>query len=175
MRDMKMSQDIIAMLENRIEKLEREIYYKSAGTRAPKYDIAPKWRAYSKELRHHTYAKDVDALSHFYNKELGLPVLKYWRRGDDKGTMLSLGGNVLEIFGQDEEKSEYHGKTSISSRVPNVVAYYKKLSRKNVRGLSKLRENSWGDTSFDVIDPEGNRITFFTPKDVISYYSTGKK
>ena len=51
---------------------------------------------------------------------------------------------------------------SLSIKVKTVNKLYDKFCKKNIT-LGSLEENPWGDTSFNLIDPEGNRIAFFTP------------
>ena len=50
----------------------------------------------------------------------------------------------------------------LSMKVKNVKKLYDHFCKKNIT-LGELKDNPWGDTSFNLIDPEGNRIAFFTP------------
>ena len=43
-----------------------------------------------------------------------------------------------------------------------LVCWYEKFRKKNIE-LGDMVDNPWGDTSFPVIDPEGNRVVFFSP------------
>ena len=50
----------------------------------------------------------------------------------------------------------------MSVRVRDVYKLYEKFSKKNI-SIGELVDNDWGDSSFEVLDPEGNRIAFFSP------------
>ena len=47
-------------------------------------------------------------------------------------------------------------------RVRDVKKLYEKFSKKNIT-IGELVDNDWGDTSFEVIDVENNRVVFFSP------------
>ena len=140
-------------------------------------DLGNKWNAYSREVRVHIYVKNMDEMIRFYNKILEFPVVRYWRYSDGDGTQIDLGGNLIELFSKGSRnysKKNYHNNISLSVRVKDVKKLYEKLSRKNIN-IGELIENPWGDASFHVIDPEGNRLAFFSP--IISkekYYKVKK-
>ena len=140
-------------------------------------DLGSKWNAYSREVRVHIYVKNMDEMIRFYNKILEFPVVRYWRYSDGDGTQIDLGGNLIELFSKGSRnysQKNYHNNVSLSVRVRDVKKLYEKLSRKNIQ-LGDLIENPWGDASFHVIDPEGNRLAFFSP--IISkekYYKVKK-
>ena len=128
-------------------------------------DLSNSWNAYSREVRLHVYVSNMDNMTRFYNKILEFPVVKYWRHSDGDGTMISIGGNIVELFSKNKRNfsnKNYHGSISFSNRVRDVHKLHDKFSRKNIE-ISELVENKWGDTSFSVIDPEGNRLVFFSP------------
>ena len=128
-------------------------------------DLGNKWNAYSREVRVHIYVKNMDEMIRFYNKILEFPVVRYWRYSDGDGTQIDLGGNLIELFSKGSRnysQKNYHNNVSLSVRVRDVKKLYEKLSRKNIQ-LGDLIENPWGDASFHVIDPEGNRLAFFSP------------
>jgi uncharacterized glyoxalase superfamily protein PhnB len=47
-------------------------------------------------------------------------------------------------------------------RVRDVCKIYEKFCKKNIN-IGELVKNEWGDSSFEVIDPEGNRLVLFSP------------
>ena len=101
----------------------------------------------------------------FWNKILEFPVVRYWRYDEGDGTMISVGGNVIELFTKGRRNyynKSFSGSVSLSLKVNDVHKMHDKLSRKNIK-IGELVKNSWGDTSFSVLDPEGNRIVFFSP------------
>ena len=123
------------------------------------------WRAYSREARIHIYVSDMKEMVRFYNKILEFPVVRYWRYSDGDGTMLDIGGNIIELFSKGKRNysnKNYYGNVSLSIRVKDVNKTYDKFCTKNIQ-ISELVSNDWGDSSFNLIDPEGNRLVFFSP------------
>lgn len=117
----------------------------------------------AKEFRLKLYPQDFYKVREFYEIELGYAVINEWDRPDSKGVMLDLGGTVLEILTPEKGYTPIAG-ADISLEVIDVWALYKTMESKPyvVRGL---KDNSWGDTSFHITDPEGFVITFFTKTD----------
>ena len=128
-------------------------------------DLGKSWNAYSREVRVHVYVRDMKEMVRFYNQILEFPVVRYWRYSDGDGTQINLGGNLIELFSigsRNYSNKAYHGSVSLSVRVRDVSKLYEKFCKKNIQ-VGELIENPWGDSSFHVIDPEGNRIAFFSP------------
>lgn len=128
-------------------------------------DLAKNWRAYSKEARVHIYVSDMKEMVRFYNQIMEFPVVRYWRYSDGDGTMMDIGGNIIELFSKGRKnysEKKFYGNVSLSMRVNDVCKLYEKFQKKNIE-LGELIENEWGDSSFAVIDPEGNRLVFFSP------------
>ena len=128
-------------------------------------DLGKSWNAYSREVRVHIYVKNMEEMVRFYNQILEFPVVKYWRYSDGDGTMINLGGNIIELFSKNRRNysdKSFHGNVSLSAKVKDVYKFYEKMKKKNIQ-LGSLVENPWGDASFDIIDPEGNRLVFFSP------------
>lgn len=123
------------------------------------------WRAYSKEVRVHIYVKNMKEMVRFYNKILEFPVVRYWRCADGDGTLINLGGNLIELFSKHSDNDynkSFNGNISLSVRVNDVYKFYDKMQTKNIQ-IGELIENPWGDASFNIVDLEGNRISFFSP------------
>tara|TARA_B100000242_G_C43038066_1_gene484076 strand:- start:223 stop:750 length:528 start_codon:yes stop_codon:yes gene_type:complete len=140
-------------------------------------NLGKSWNAYSREVRVHIYVKDMQEMVRFYNKILEFPVVRYWRYSDGDGTQINLGGNLIELFSKGSRnysRKNFHGNISLSVKVKDVYKFYEKMQSKNIQ-IGELVENPWGDASFHVIDPEGNRLAFFSP--IISkekYYKVKK-
>lgn len=136
-------------------------------------ELGKNWNSYSKETRIHVYVKNMQEMVRFYNKILEFPVVKVWRLSDGDGTIINLGGNNLELYSKNRRHnyhSDFSGCVSFSIRVKNVHKLYEKFSKKNIK-IEEIQKNSWGDSSFSLRDPEGNRITFFSPDiNLDSYY-----
>lgn len=128
-------------------------------------DLGKNWNAYSREVRVHVYVKNMEEMVRFYNKILEFPVVRYWRYADGDGTQINLGGNLIELFSKGSRnysKKDFHGNVSLSVRVYDVYKFYERMCKKNIQ-IGELIENPWGDASFHIIDPEGNRLAFFSP------------
>jgi uncharacterized glyoxalase superfamily protein PhnB len=128
-------------------------------------DLAKNWRAYSKEARLHVYVANMEEMVRFYNQIMEFPVVRYWRYSDGDGTMVDIGGNIIELFSKGRRNfsdKSFYGNVSLSIKVNDVCKLYEKFQKKNIQ-LGELTEHEWGDSSFAVIDPEGNRLVFFSP------------
>jgi len=128
-------------------------------------DLGNSWNAYSREVRVHMYVKSMKEMVRFYNKILEFPVVRYWRYSDGDGTLINLGGNIIELFSKGSRNysnKSFYGNISLSVKVKNVYTFYDKMQTKNIQ-VGELVENPWGDASFHIIDPEGNRLAFFSP------------
>jgi catechol-2,3-dioxygenase len=129
-------------------------------------DLAKSWNAYSKEVRIHIYVKNMQEMVRFYNKILEFPVVHYWRSQGSEGTMIDIGGNIIELYNKNGTYHKYnknfYGNVSMSLRVNSVHKLHDKFSKKNIE-IGELEDNSWGDASFELNDIEGNRIIFFSP------------
>ena len=138
-------------------------------------DLGKCWNPYSREVRLHIYVKDMKEMVKFYNKFLEFPVVHYWRNEGSEGTMIDIGGNIIELYNKNGTYHKYnknfYGNISMSLRVNSVHKLYDSFSKKNIK-IGELEDNSWGDASFELIDIEGNRIIFFSPTiDKEKYYS----
>ncbi len=138
-------------------------------------DLGKGWNPYSREVRIHIYVKDMKEMVRFYNKFLEFPVVHYWRGQGSEGTMIDIGGNIIELYNKNGTYHKYnknfYGNVSLSLRVNSVHNLYDKFSKKNIK-IGELEDNSWGDASFELVDIEGNRIIFFSPTiDKEKYYS----
>ena len=128
-------------------------------------DLGNSWNAYSKEVRVHIYVKSMEEMVRFYNQILEFPVVRYWRYSDGNGTQINLGGNLIELFSKHKHNyydKSFNGNVSLSVKVKDVYKFYDKMKKKNIQ-LGELIENPWGDASFHIVDPEGNRLAFFSP------------
>ena|SRR5258706_10183372 len=93
----------------------------------------------------------------FYEETFGWPVINDW----GGGVLYNTGASVLELI-QDSLASPSNGSSRIAISVPDAWKLFEELKDK-VTIEFPLRNNSWGDTSFRIKDPEGFFITIFTP------------
>ena len=77
--------------------------------------------------------------------------------------MINIGGNIVELFNKatDYYDKNFKGNVSFSLRVKDINKLHNKFLKKNIK-IGELTKNEWGDTSFTVYDPDGNRIVFFS-------------
>lgn len=114
------------------------------------------------ELRLKLYVERFDETSAFYRDLLGYPVLTSWDRGpEDRGVMFDTGAGIVELLPRRGGPAPIQG-CDLSLAVRDVFALWDAL-RDRAPVVHPLRHNPWGDTSFCIADPEGFRLTFFTP------------
>jgi catechol 2,3-dioxygenase-like lactoylglutathione lyase family enzyme len=93
----------------------------------------------------------------FYEEIFEWPILDKW----DGGVMYDTGSAVFELI-QDPQAEKPNLSSRVAISVPDVRSLFDSLKGK-VTLVFPLRDNSWGDTSFRISDPDGFPITFFTP------------
>ena len=113
------------------------------------------------EFRFKMYPNDFDKVRSFYLEELGFSILNEWNRSpDDRGVMFDVGGTTLELLTREQPYVPLVG-CDLSLEVENINELFESMQDKEyvTRGL---KHNSWGDTSFRIVDPEGLSISLFT-------------
>jgi uncharacterized glyoxalase superfamily protein PhnB len=100
----------------------------------------------------------------FYLGFLGFALDWEHRFGDNVPVYMQVSrdGRVLHL-------SEHHGDGSPGSairvRTSEIDAFHSELAARNYRYMKPgIEEASWGDRMVSVIDPFGNRLTFFEAK-----------
>lgn len=116
------------------------------------------------EFRLKLFPNDFYKMRKFYEEELGLTVTEDWDHEDRKGVMFKAGETTFElIWFRDSEKKKLQG-TETGWEIPDVWSLYEIMKDKPYL-KTELKDTSWGDTAFDIVDPEGFVITFFTVRD----------
>jgi predicted enzyme related to lactoylglutathione lyase len=107
-------------------------------------------------------AKDPDALNHWYEKNLGVQFPE-WRQ--------EAGSTAFSAFAvTDENKNEenYYNPSRqpfmINFRVNNIDAMIKQLRDAGATVREDIEDSPYGRFSW-VIDPEGNKVELWEPKD----------
>jgi hypothetical protein len=113
-----------------------------------------------KEFRLKLYPEDFAEVRAFYEHELGYPIIHQWDRPGSQGVMFSVGSTVLELLTPRPHYQPIVG-ADVSWKVADVWKLYEAMKDKPYV-LRGLKDNSWGDTSFHIQDPEGFHITFFS-------------
>lgn len=110
-----------------------------------------------KEFRCIRLVRDLPALRSFYDEIFDWPITNQW----DAGVMYDTGAATFELI-QDGEADKPNEASHIAISIPDVRSLFEKIKDK-VTIVFPLRDNSWGDTSFQIQDPDGFTITLFTP------------
>lgn len=114
------------------------------------------------EFRLKLFPEDYSANYTFFKDVLGFAIKHEWDREDSKGVMFDVGGTTLEFMWPVEDGCKDMATGSgLSLAVDDVWSLFEELQGK-VEITHKLRDNSWGDTSFGISAPNGYRISFFT-------------
>ena len=80
----------------------------------------------------------------------------------------------LLVHYREVRDAESHRKAGVLIVTDKGDKLYEKFESKNIQ-LGNLIENPWGDASFHVVDPEGNRVAFFSPTISIEKFYKVKK
>lgn len=110
-----------------------------------------------KEFRFILLVRNLESQRRFYEEIFGWPIINDW----GGGVLYNTGITVFELI-QDQSAEKPNNSSRIAISVPDVWALFEKL-RDKVTIEFPIRDNSWGDTSFRIQDPEGFAITIFTP------------
>ena len=110
----------------------------------------------AQEFRFIRLVKDLISLRPFYDEIFHWPVIEEW----DHGVMYDTGSGIFELI-EDPKADKPNHSHRVAISVPDVWSLFERLKNK-VTIVFPLRDNSWGDTSFRITDPDGFPITFFT-------------
>ncbi|MAT96402.1 MAG: hypothetical protein CL608_04595 [Anaerolineaceae bacterium] len=109
-----------------------------------------------REFRFILLVNDLAAQRSFYEEVFGWPIINDW----GGGILYDTGAAVFELI-QDLEADKPNASCRIAIMVPDVWTLFERLKDKVII-VFPLRDNSWGDTSFRISDPDGFPITLFT-------------
>jgi predicted enzyme related to lactoylglutathione lyase len=110
---------------------------------------------------------DPKSMNDWYTKNLGLPTSEYgttfeWRQDDDPSKK---GSTAWCAFPNDTKYFNPSEKPfMINYRVDNLVALLDELKKENVTIVDEIAEYDYGKF-VHVLDPEGNIIELWEPKD----------
>jgi predicted enzyme related to lactoylglutathione lyase len=102
------------------------------------------------------YTNDLRAISKYYTDVLGFEIAF----GDDTFIAFKVGDALLGIQRKLIDR-EMPGHQTAIILVDNVDEWYKELKEKGVIIFSEITNAEWG-RNFSILDPDGNRIEFFT-------------
>ena len=107
---------------------------------------------------------DFERSSAFYGDLLGLAVAEHWDGPDGRGTLYQASsGGVIEIF----EDSPHHpfeppAGVKVAVEVDDADALYARVAQAGVEIVEPIGERPWGHRNFEILDPSGLRLVFFS-------------
>jgi len=121
------------------------------------------------EFRCAYFAKDFDATLAFYRNGLGLDMIDGWDRGpEDRGAMFAIAGAVIEIIAMplvppEVSPWDYSLPNGIHLviEVPSAEEWYELARVRGVTIRESLKEQSWGQRSVAIEDPNGVILFLF--------------
>jgi len=104
-----------------------------------------------------------DRTRRFYSDLLGLRALYEWDDSDGRGVMFDCGACIIELI-EPAPGRDIPAAIGVSLRTSDVKELWNRLSSVGA-SVSSLRVRDWGDSDFELRDPAGFRIVFFSPTD----------
>ena len=111
--------------------------------------------------------KDVKAVQQWYEKHLGIKSDNYgamfqWRDMDDKEK------TAYTVWGTFKNDTKYFNPSEkdfmFNYRVENLAELLEELKKEGVTVVGEMEEHSYGKFGW-IMDPEGNKIELWEPKD----------
>jgi catechol 2,3-dioxygenase-like lactoylglutathione lyase family enzyme len=114
------------------------------------------------EFRAVWFPRDYDTAVAFYRDTLGFEQVGGWDRSpDDKGVLLAAASGIVELL-KLPAGQQYVEPAGISLyiEVDDVDALHGRLAD---LAPSPPEDRPWGQRQLSVVDPDGVRVTFFSP------------
>ena len=117
------------------------------------------------EIRVLVGTADFERSSAFYGDLLGFAVAEHWEGPDGRGTLYqAASGGVIEIF----EDSPHHpfeppAGVKVAIEVDDADALHERVAQAGVVIVDPIGERAWGHRNFEILDPSGLHLVFFTP------------
>ena len=107
---------------------------------------------------------DFDNATAFYGNVLGFPVQEHWSHLDGRGTLFRCASSaVIEIV---EDSPDHPAETprgvTVAVEVDDVNALYDRVREADVEVVDPIGDRPWGHRNFEVRDPSGLPLVFFT-------------
>lgn len=109
------------------------------------------------------HVNNLTRVANFYENVLQYTIVNRWSDPPRRQGIIFEAGNQSLIEPVQDGIPHRHSGLGASLRVPNVWKLWERVKRLNVTILFPLRNNSWGDVSFGIADPEHFPLIFFTP------------
>jgi predicted enzyme related to lactoylglutathione lyase len=122
------------------------------------------------ELRVVLTVEDVDKALAFYGEALGLPVMRSFQEGRDRGVLLAAGKATVELLSRGTadavDRIEIGRATAAPVRmaleVGDAPAVSERLEAAGGEKLGKVVDTPWGHRNVRLVAPGGLQVTLFT-------------
>jgi catechol 2,3-dioxygenase-like lactoylglutathione lyase family enzyme len=110
-------------------------------------------------------AVDFELSSAFYRDILGFDVAEHWDDPDGRGTLFRASdAGVIEVF----EDTPHHPferprGVKVAVEVDDVDGLYERVLGAGVEVVDPVAARPWGHRTFEIRDPSGLPLVFFTP------------
>lgn len=112
------------------------------------------------------HTKNYEAMVTFYKDTLGMQVTTAWDEPDNRGTLLSFGGQasntLIEVIelGNEAIPGAQPANVVLSIDLEHVDVWHDHLLSRGVKIARGLEDAPWGHRSFGIDDPDGFRIWY---------------
>lgn len=116
------------------------------------------------EIRILVGATDFARSSAFYGDLLGFDVVEQWDDPDGRGTLFrATDGGIIEIF----EDSPHHpfrapSGVKVAVQVDDADQLFERVVAGGAEVVDPVAERPWGHRNFEILDPVGLPLVFFT-------------
>ena len=108
-------------------------------------------------------AIEYDGLVAFYRDLLGLPVQEVWDGDDGRGTLFRAGAGIIELVADSPHHPAVPPQgVAVAIETDDVDGLYGRLRAAGAEVTLALDDRAWGHRSFEIRDPGGLRLVFFS-------------
>lgn len=117
------------------------------------------------EMRVLVGAVDFELSSVFYRDILGFDVAEQWDDADGRGALFRASdGGVIEVF----EDTPHHpfeppNGVKVAVEIGDADSFYERVLSAGVEIVDPVADRPWGHRTFEIRDPSGLPLVFFTP------------
>lgn len=117
------------------------------------------------EIRILVGTKDFDGASTFYRDTLGFEVVEQWDDPDGRGTLFraSTDGVVEIVEDSPDHPAMPPSGVTVAIEVDDADTMYARVLAAGVEIVEVLGVRPWGHRNFEIRDPNGLSLVFFTP------------
>lgn len=107
---------------------------------------------------------DFDRSTAFYGTVLGFTIDEHWDDPDGRGTLFrAASGGVIEIVEDSpDHPAEPPRGVKVAIEVDDVDGLYERVRAAGAEIVDEIGERPWGHRNFELRDPSGLPLVFFT-------------